>query len=301
MAQTRLSDFPDLGFGLGLRSPHYHGILDGQSRSQWFEALSENYMGLSHSGLGRPFKMLERIRQKHPVVLHGVSLSIASTDPLNTDYLTRLKKLIDAIQPLWISDHLCWTGFNRQNLHDLLPIPYTNEAITHVVSRIQQVQDFLKRRIMLENVSSYAEFAHSEMPEWEFVREVVNRADCGLLLDVNNIYVSSFNHGFNPLDYLNAIPLHRVGQIHLAGYSHNETHIVDTHDHSVSQEVWSLFKETISRTGSVSTMIEWDDKIPKLETLELELDKARAAAQEVLSKREYFPGPFRENLTTVYS
>ncbi len=272
---TNSSFFPNLGCGLGLRSAHHSDILAGRAQAiDWFEATTENYIGLEGSGAGRPLKVLEKVREDYPIVLHGVSLSIGSVDPIDFKYLARIKSLYERIQPAFVSDHLCWTGVEGENLHDLLPLPYTQEALAHLVSRIGRVQDFLGRRILLENVSSYIEFSHSEMTEWEFLSEVARQADCGILLDVNNIYVSSVNHGFDPLKYLHAIPRERVGQIHLAGHSNLGTHLVDTHDHPVPEPVWSLFEHAVRHVGQVSTMIERDDNIPELSELEAEVQRA---------------------------
>ena len=217
--------------------------------------------------------------------MHGVSLSIGSTDPLNRDYLRQLKQLAVRVEPRWISDHLCWTGAHSKNMHDLLPLPYTEEAIQHVVSRVQRVQDFLGRRILLENVSSYLTYKQSTMTEWEFLREIAERADCLILFDVNNIYVSSVNHNFDPLDYLNAIPRERVQQIHLAGHRNLGTHIIDTHDEPIVDPVWELYRAAVRRFGNVSTMIERDDNIPPLEELLAELGQARHIAAEELDNR----------------
>ena len=222
---------PQLGFGLGLRSDHYQAILDESPRVDWFEALSENYM----VGGGKPLRWLERIRERYPVVLHGVSLSIGSSDPLDLDYLRELKALAERARPAWISDHLCWTGIAGRNLHDLMPLAHTEEAVHHVAARIREVQDFLGRRILLENVSTYVEFKHSALREWDFLAAVAEEADCVLLLDVNNIYVNGRNHGFDPLRYLDAVPAHRVQQIHLAGHSRNGELLIDTHDHPVPE------------------------------------------------------------------
>ena len=260
-----------LGFGLGLRTCHYEDFLTAPQPVDWLEVISENYM----VGGGKPLHMLDRIRADYRMVMHGVSLSIASTDPLNLDYLRDLKNLAERIQPAWISDHLCWTGVHGINLHDLLPVPYTQEALDHVVARVLQVQEFLGRRIALENVSSYVQFSHSEMPEWEFVSEVARRADCWLLLDVNNVYVSAFNHGYDARLFIDSVPANRVIQMHLAGHSHLGTHIIDTHDHEVSDEVWALYEYACRRLGPVSTMIERDDNIPPLADLIGELDRAR--------------------------
>lgn len=284
-ARRRKSLFPDLGFGLGLRADHYSEILNGGASVDWFEAISENYMDDG----GRPIQRLMQIRRDRPVALHGVSLSIGSVDPLDEDYLERLKKLIDQIQPALVSDHCCWTGFEGQNLHDLLPVPYTLEALRHISERILRVQDRIGRRILLENVSSYISFAHSEMDEWEFLSELVRRADCGLLLDVNNVYVSSVNHGFDPLEFLSGIPADRIGQIHLAGHSESVSKdgsrfLIDTHDTSVCPKVWMLYEQAIQLTGPVSTMVEWDTDIPRYEVLEAEVFKAKAI-QEGLFER----------------
>ena len=267
-----------LGFGLGLRPVHYAEILEGQPRVDWFEAISENYMVPG----GRPLHMLMRVRERWPVALHGVSLSVGSTDPLDLAYLDRLKALAERVEPAWISDHLCWTGVNGVNLHDLLPLPYTEEALDHVVSRVAQIQERLGRQILLENVSSYVTFAHSAVPEWEFLAEVARRADCLLLLDVNNIHVSAFNNEFDPIAYLDAVPAERVRQIHLAGHENHGTHIIDTHDHPVIDPVWTLYGEAVRRFGAVATMIERDDHIPPLAELERELDRARAVSAEAL-------------------
>ncbi len=277
--QLRL--FPDLGIGLGLRVPHYAAIREGRSNVHWFEALSENYM---EDG-GRPIHILSEIRRDKPVALHGVSLSVASVDPLNPEYLKRLKTLVERVEPALISDHCCWTGFAGENLHDLMPVPFTQEAIDHIAARILQVQEFLGRRILLENVSSYVSFKHSEMTEWEFLKELLVKADCGLLLDVNNVYVSSINHNFDPLDYVRAIPTERIGQIHLAGHSEREEggerFLIDTHDAPVCDDVWALYEETVSLVGPVSTMVEWDADIPSYERLEEEVMKAERIRKKV--------------------
>ena len=276
---------PYLGFGLGLRPQHYADLLERPDdapdpRVDWFEIISENYM----SAGGRPLINLDRVRERYPMVMHGVSLSIGSVDPLDRDYLDSLKALAERVDPAWISDHLCWTGVDGVNLHDLLPLPYTEEALAHVVDRIGQVQDHLGRRIALENASTYVTFTHSEMSEWDFLAEMAKRADCDLLLDVNNIFVSGFNHGFDPIDFIEGLPAERIVQIHLAGHEHNETHIVDTHDAPVIEAVWSLYGEAISRLGPITTMIERDADIPPLADMETELDRARAIAAKALEQ-----------------
>jgi hypothetical protein len=269
---------PFLGFGLGLRPQHYAEILNGSPEIDWFEVISENYMVPG----GQPMKMLDRICERYPVVMHGVSMSIASTSPLDMNYLRQLKALASRVEPVWISDHLCWTGVHGVNLHDLLPVPYTKEALNHVVDRVNQVQDFLGRPFTLENVSSYVTFGQSEMSEWDFVGEVSERTGCWLLFDVNNVYVSAFNHDFAADDFLNGVPKDRIVQFHVAGHSHEETHIIDTHDHPVCPEVWDLYRKAMETFGPVSTMIERDDNIPPLAELVEEINHARAIAREVL-------------------
>ena len=265
---------PFLGFGLGLRPQHYAEILNDSPAVDWFEVISENYMVEG----GQPMRMLDQICERYPVVMHGVSLSIASIAPLDFEYLARLKALASRVKPKWISDHLCWTGVHGVNLPDLLPVPYTQEALDHVVDRVGQVQDYLGRRLTLENVSSYVTFGQSEMSEWEFVSEVARRADCWLLFDVNNVYVSAFNHGFGAADYIDAIAPETVAYMHLAGHEDNETHIIDSHDHPVVEGVWDLYARGVRRFGPVPTMIERDDKIPPLAELTAELARARQVA-----------------------
>ncbi len=269
---------PALGFGLGLRTEHYNAILESKPNVDWFEALSENYMIPG----GKPLHYLDRIRENYPVVLHGVSLSIGSTTPFDADYLRDLKKLADRIQPAWISDHLCWTGVHGQNIHDLLPLPYTEETAKHVAERVGIVQDYLGRRILLENVSSYASYVDSTMTEWEFITEIAEKADCLLLLDVNNIYVSSYNHQFDAKAFIDGVPKNRVQQTHLAGHQNNGDYIIDTHDAPVINPVWDLYEYAISRFGAISTMIERDDHIPELGVLVEELQIARDIAAKSL-------------------
>ena len=268
---------PFLGYGLGLRTDHYQDILDQQPAVDWFEALTENYLVPG----GKPLHYLERVRENYPLVLHGVSLSIGSTDPLNRDYLKALRGLASRIEPAWISDHLCWTGRGGLNMHDLLPLPYTEEAVEHVATRVCQVQEALARQILLENVSSYLTYTESRMPEWEFLTAVAERADCLILLDINNIHVSAFNHGYDPLDYLEGVPVERVWQFHLAGHSNQGKIIIDTHDRPVVDPVWELYSSAVKRFGRVSAMIERDDDIPPLGVLLAELGKARSLAETV--------------------
>lgn len=259
------------GFGLGLRTTHYQDFLGARQPVDWLEIISDNYFGEG----GKPLQMLDAIRANYPMVMHGVSLSIGSADGLDTNYLQQLKKLAIRVEPLWISDHLCWTGLKNKNSHDLLPLPYTEEALRLVVSHIKQVQDVLGWRFVVENVSSYLSYKSDEMSEWEFLAHVCEEADCLLLLDVNNIYVSSFNHGFDPLEYLRHIPPARVQQIHLAGHSDNGDHIIDTHDDAVAEPVWVLYEAACRHVGSVATMIERDDNIPPLADLIIEVERAR--------------------------
>lgn len=272
---TNRFGYPDLGFGLGLRAPHYDLILKERPKAvDWFEIISENFIE-AHQGY-RDF--LADLRRDYPLVMHGVSLSIGSADALNRDYLKKLKALADFLNPAWVSDHLCWTGVHGKNSHDLLPMPYTEAALTHVVARIKEAQDALGRRIVLENPSTYVEFKASSMPEWEFLSRMAEEGDCGLLLDVNNVYVSAFNHGYDAKKYIDAIPADRIVQIHLAGHKHCGTHIIDTHDSRVINEVWELYRHTVAAKGRISTLVEWDDHIPEFDVLLSELDKARAAA-----------------------
>ncbi len=271
---------PFLGFGLGLRTEHYNAILENKPKVDWFEALSENYMIPG----GKPLDFLDKIRANYPMVMHGVSLSIGSTAAVDKDYLRDLKKLADRIQPAWISDHLCWTGVHGQNMHDLLPLPYTEETARHVTERVKIVQDCLGRQILLENVSSYASYIDSSMTEWEFISQIAEQADCLLLLDVNNIYVSSYNHQFDAKAFIDGVPAQRIQQIHLAGHQNNGDYIIDTHDAPVIDPVWDLYEYAISRLGEVSTMIERDDKIPALEELVDELNIARNISANMTKK-----------------
>ena len=274
-----ISDVRQLGFGLGLRPQHYPAILGedpaAAARVDWFEVISENYMLAG----GRPLANLMAIRARYPVVMHGVSLSIGSTDPLNIAYLNELKALAERVQPAIISDHLCWTGVAGLNMHDLLPLPLTEEALDHVCGRIDRVQEHLGRVIAIENASTYVTFAGSTIPEWEFMAELVRRTGCKLLLDVNNVYVSAFNHDFAAETYLDAIAPDSVAYMHLAGHENNRTYIIDTHDHPVVDGVWRLYGHAIRRFGAVATMIERDDKIPPFAELVDELYQARRIAE----------------------
>lgn len=263
------------GFGLGLRTPHYPDFQRQRQPLDWLEVITDNFLVEG----GRPLQMLDFIRRDYPVAMHGVAMSLGSADGLDLAYLHKVKQLAQRVQPLWVSDHLCWSGVGNTVLHDLNPLPYTEEAARRLITHIQQAQDVLQRRLVVENVSSYVSFAHSGATEWDFLCHVANEADCLLLVDINNIYVSAVNHGFDPQDYLNALPAHRVQQMHLAGHSRYPTHIIDTHDHPVCDEVWDLYAAACRRFGAVATMIERDDHIPPLPELLAELDMARLIAQ----------------------
>ncbi len=278
-SRSTQKQFPYLGFGLGLRTPHYLDILETKPAIDWFEVLTENYLVPG----GKPLYYLDQIKEHYPLVMHGVSMSLGSTQDLDWNYLKQVKALAKRIDAKWISDHVCWTGIHNTNLHDLLPLPYTEECIKHLVTRIKQVQDFLEQPMLIENVSSYLTYEHSAMTEWDFLREITEQADCYLLLDVNNIYVSSFNHHFDPLDYLQGIPLNRPKQIHLAGHTNNGDHIVDTHDADVIDPVWQLYESALQRFGRISTMIERDDHIPPLNDLITELGHAKQIASRMFS------------------
>ncbi|MGN7437900.1 MAG: MNIO family bufferin maturase [Alcanivorax sp.] len=285
--------FPYLGFGLGFRPTHFSDIIEHKPDVDWFEVISENYMDTG----GPQRRILDQLKERYPLVMHGVSLSIGTVDPINSEYLDKLKKLADDVKPKWISDHLCWTGIAHKNTHDLLPVPYTEEALKHIIERIKQVQDYLGRQIVLENPSTYLEFTASSMSEWEFIARMVDGSGCGLLLDVNNIYVSCYNHRWDPKTYIDAMPLDSVAQIHLAGHSNMGTHIIDTHDDHVVDEVWTLYSYVINKAGPISTMIEWDDKIPEFPVVMEELNKARHWAQSQDGPVE-FPRfqSFRDNI-----
>jgi uncharacterized protein (UPF0276 family) len=263
---------PDLGTGVGFRTPHYAKVLEEHPPMDWFEVISENFLVAG----GRPLENLDRLRASYRVVPHGVSLAIGSVEPLDRDYLTRLSALVTRLDPPWVSDHLCWgRAPGGVHLHDLLPLPYTREAIAHVVENVKRVQGTLERPFALENVASYMTHASSEMPEWDFVAEVAERADCGLLLDVNNVYVSAKNHGFDAAAYIDAVPADRVVQMHLAGHADKGLWLLDTHSTHVREEVWALYRRAVARTGPVSTLVEWDEDIPSWEVLATEAEKAR--------------------------
>ncbi|QGM96361.1 DUF692 domain-containing protein [Methylocystis parvus] len=270
-----------LGYGLGLRPIYFDEIMSTRPPVDWFEIISENYMVAG----GRPLSMLDEIRADYPVVMHGVSMSLASTDPLDFDYLAQLKALIERVQPAWVSDHVAWTGVHGLTLHDLLPIPYTRESLAHIVERICRVQDYLQRQLVVENASTYVSFTASEMSEQEFVKEMAERADCLLLLDVNNVFVSSFNHGFDPVAFIDAVPVDRVVQFHMAGHTNHETHRVDTHDQPVCDEVWALYEHARRRFGGVSAMIERDDNFPPFSELLDELQRMRDIDARVAADR----------------
>lgn len=296
-------NFPYLGFGLGLRVNHYPYIFEHQPKVDWFEIISENFMDTD----GRPKRNLVRIREMYPVAMHGISMSIGTVDPLNSQYLKKLKALIDWLNPAWVSDHLCWTGVAHKNSHDLLPVPYTQEALKHIVMRLKQVQDYLERPIAMENPSTYLEFKTSNIPEAEFIRIMAEESGCKLLLDVNNVYVSCYNHRLDAKKYIDTLPLDKVVQIHLSGHTNNGNHIIDTHDDYVVDEVWQLYRYAVHKAGrNINTMVEWDDNIPEFPVLFAELDKAKSAALDAanynplpeLSKNQV---PYTANIQTTLS
>jgi uncharacterized protein len=274
----RFPQLPNLGLGVGLRNCHFSHILADWPAVDWFEAISENFMD---SG-GQPGHVLRQIAERYPVVLHGVSMSIGSTSPLDRDYLDRLKRLADGVRAVWVSDHLCWTGIAGINSHDLLPLPFNDETLKHVTRRVHQVQDILQRQLILENPSTYIGFCNSSITEPDFLRALADETDCGLLLDVNNVYVSCFNAGTDPVAYLDAFPFERVVQLHLAGHQHCGTHLIDTHDGPVCDAVWELYRLAWQRTGGVSTLLEWDGNVPPFEQMH----------QEVLRARDFMLGTF---------
>ncbi len=271
------ADFPSLGFGVGLRRPHYKRIVETHPKIDWFEVISENFMVEG----GHALEVLEAVREHYPIAMHGVSMSIGSADPLNRSYLRQLRDLARRFEPAWISDHLCWTGVGGRNLHDLLPLPYTEEAIHHVAARIRRVQETLERPMLIENVSSYIAFVDSTMTEWEFISAIAEEADCGILLDINNIFVSAFNHRFDANDYIDSVPVERVVQYHLAGHSDHGTYLLDTHDHPIREEVWALYERAARRFGEVATLVEWDDNIPEFAVLAEASERARGIFNKV--------------------
>jgi uncharacterized protein (UPF0276 family) len=278
MPANRFNNFTDYGIGIGLRVPHYQHILTRKPSCDWFEIISENFMVDG----GRPLQVLDQIMEQYRVVQHGVAMYLGSTDPLDKEHLRRLKRLVKRTNTPWLSDHLCWGSVDGSYSHDLLPLPYTFEAAAHVAQRIREVRDYIEVPVLVENVSSYAEFHASEMSEWEFLSEVVEKADAGILLDVNNIYVSSQNHGFNPYDCLDRIPHARVGQFHIAGHSKFEKYILDTHDHPVLDPVWKMYSHAIRLTGPTATLLEWDDRIPTFDEVHHEALKAGRFCQELM-------------------
>jgi uncharacterized protein (UPF0276 family) len=264
-------DRPNLGLGVGLRTQHFGHILNKKPKVDWFEIVTENFLDTE----GRPMWVLDQIAERHPIVVHGVSMSVGSPDPVDRSFLGKIKALAKRVRAVWVSDHVCWTGVAGRNLHDLLPMPYSEEALRHMVRKVRQVQDILERPLVLENPSSYVEFTSSTMPEWEFIARMADEADCGLLLDVNNVYVSSFNHGFDPETYVRAIPPERVAYFHLAGHTNFGTHILDTHIGPVIDPVWNLYRLAHERTGGRSTLLEWDEEIPTFPVVHREVLKAR--------------------------
>jgi uncharacterized protein len=274
-------DLPDLGIGIGLRTVHFGHILSQHPPVDWLEVLSENFLNTG----GRPMYVLDQVVERYPVALHGVSLSIGSTDPLDGQYLEELKALAERTRARWVSDHLCWTGVLGRNTHDLLPMPYTEEALRHTIARVREVSERLERPLVLENPSSYVEFAASTRTEWEFLARLAEEADCGLLLDVNNVYVSAFNHGFDPREYIAGIPADRVVQYHMAGQTNKGTHILDTHSDHALPEVWELYRLAWARTGPTATLYEWDEDIPAFDVVHAEARKALAHREAPVATR----------------
>ncbi len=294
MVEPRLG-YDNLGLGVGLRSTHYPFLLEHTPAVDWFEIISENYID---SG-GRPRYVLDQLAERYRFVMHGVSLSIGSTDPLDRDYLLKLRSLADQINAGWISDHVCWTGVAGKNAHDLLPIPFNESTLRHVTERIRIVQDILERPIVLENPSSYVTFADSTLSEWEFISRMAQESDCGLLLDVNNVYVSSVNHDFDPYEYLRNFPHERVVQFHLAGHLDCGTYCIDTHDGKVIDAVWDLYRYAHELTGGVSTLLEWDANIPEFPEVHAEVLKARKHMGTVLGEADATSRPRSRDMATV--
>jgi uncharacterized protein len=281
MSYRHRHHIPDLGVGVGFRLPHYGHVLEERPAMDWFEVISENFMVAG----GRPLASLERLAASYRVVPHGVSLAIGSVEPLDDVYLAKLRALLTRLDPPWVSDHLCWGRAPGVHLHDLLPLPYTDEAVAHLVERVKRVQGTLERPFALENVSSYMTFAASKMTEWDFLAEVADRADCGILLDCNNVYVSAKNHDFDPMAYIDRLPTDRIVQIHLAGHTNKGAYLLDTHSDHVSEEVWKLYERTIARFGAVSTLVEWDEDIPTWDVLSNEAARARAIRKQAMEAR----------------
>ena len=275
-----------LGFGLGIRNRHFSRVLSAPVQAEWFEALTENYLGMEGFPHSEALNSLLKVRENFPITLHGVSLSIGSADPINQKYLRRLKRLQEIIQPAWISDHLCWTGMNKQNLHDLLPIPFTDELLDHVANRVEEVQNFLGRSLVLENVSAYVSYSQSTMDEFEFLGRLVRKTGCRLLVDINNIYVNSVNHDLDAMECLRAIPKGAVQQLHLAGHTKVGNILIDSHGASVCAEVWRLYGEAVRIFDPISTIIEWDENIPEYEVLEAEMLRAKGEFHAMAARSE---------------
>jgi len=275
-------DIPDLGFGVGLRTVHFGHVLEKKPKVDWFEIVSENFMDTG----GRPMWVLDQVAERYPIGMHGVSLSIGSVDPVDFDYLRKLGELARRVKARFISDHLCWCGVGGRNMHDLLPLPYTEECLAHCVERVKIVQDFLGTRLVLENPSSYVEFKSSRMSEWDFLARLAEEADCGLLLDLNNVYVSSFNHGFDPFEYVEAIPAERVVYYHLAGHTNHGTHILDTHSDHAIEAVWKLYERACELSGGRSTLYEWDEDVPAFGVVHGEALKAKKRLEKLARKSD---------------
>ena len=277
----KIHNLPYLGFGLGARTPHYQELVKSPSAVDWLEIISENFMVDG----GPPLAWLDQLAPQYTIIPHGVSMSIGSAEPLDRDYLKRLQKLIRRINPPWFSDHLCWGQFSGKHMYNLLPIPFTKVTARLIVEKVRTLQDMMEIPFLLENVSSYVEFQSSEMPEWEFLAHVADKADCGILLDINNVYVSAVNHGFEPEEFLNAMPPERVIQYHIAGHLDKKGYLFDTHDHPIKEAVWTLFEKAVRRFGDTSVLLERDDHIPPLADLIAELDEARAIQSTVRDAR----------------
>jgi len=285
-------DTPNLGFGVGLRTVHFGHVLGKKPKVDWFEIVSENFMDTG----GRPMWVLDQVAERYPIVMHGVSMSIGSVDPIDRDYLRKLGELARRVKARWVSDHLCWCGVAGRNLHDLLPLPYSEECLAHCVARVRAVQEILERPLVLENPSSYVEFKSSTMPEWTFLARLAEESGCGLLLDVNNVYVSSFNHGFDPYEYVESIPADRIAYYHLAGHTNKGTHIVDTHSDHAIEAVWKLYERACELSGGRSTSYEWDEDIPAFGIVHAEVLEAKKRMETVLARRR---GPKERDVAVV--